>query len=143
MVGTAVKILVGVAIGIAVVIGIVVALLFTAVNVFEGMVDDINEQGKEWDRIGAELRAYPESAAFVALYPEYREELFSVIPNVYQYELRSIDEDGSVFETDSLIIEYNAESGQSTITYLCEEPDGDRTKYDRDDLAEVMASVCG
>ena len=110
---------------------------------FEEMADDLGEQGNDRDRIAASLRLYPESAVFAALYPEYMEELISIIPGVYQYELRSIDEDGSVFETDSLIIEYNAETDQSTITYLCIEPDGDRIKYDMDDLAEVMAGVCG
>lgn len=143
MVGTAVKILIGVAIGIAVILGIVAALLVVAVDIFEEVVIDLDEQARERDRIATLLGSYPESAEFVSLYPEYMEELISIIPGVYQYELRSIDEDGNVFETDSLIIEYDAGTDQSTITYLCIEPDGDRIKYDRDDLAEVMAGVCG
>lgn len=143
MVGTAVKILIGVAIGIAVILGIVAALLAAAVNIFEDVVVDLDEQARERDRVAALLGSYQESAAFVDLYPEYMEELISIIPGVYQYELRSIDEDGSVFETDSLIIEYDAGTDQSTITYLCTESDGDRVTYDEDDLAEVMADVCG
>ena len=90
-----------------------------------------------------DLGAYPESAEFKRLYPDHIEETINVGHPNYQYELRSIDEDGSVFETDSLIIEYNSDTDESKITFLCTEPDGDRIAYDRGDLAEVMASVCG
>lgn len=142
MVGTAGKILIGVGIGIAVVIGIFVALFVVAVDIFMEVTEDINEQAEEWDLIKDRLSSYPESIAFTALYPDSMEELISIIPPNYRYELRAI-EDGSVFETDSLIIEYNAETGESNITYLCTEPDGDRTTYGGGDLAEVMADVCG
>ena len=92
--------------------------------------------------LAAKLGAYPESVEFKRLYPEHMVETISILPPHYQYELRSIDEDGSIFETDSLIIEYNADTGESTSTYLCIEPDGDRVSYSGDDLAEVMADVC-
>lgn len=142
MVGTAGKILIGVGIGIAVVIGIFVALFVVAVDIFMEVTEDINEQAEEWDLVRDKLSSQPESIAFTALYPDSMEELISIIPPNYRYELRAI-EDGSVFETDSLIIEYNAETGKSGVTYLCTEPDGDRITYDGDDLAEVMADVCG
>ena len=136
--GTAVKILIGVAIGIVAVIAVVVVLLVTALDV----IVDIGEM--EADRLGIfeMLGSYPESLEFKRLYPDYMEETISIVPPHYQYELRSVD-DGSIFETDSLIIEYNADTDESTIKYLCIEPDGDRMTYDGDDLVEVMESVCG
>lgn len=136
--GTAVKILIGVAIGIVAVIAVIVVLLVTALDV----IVDIGEM--EADRLGIfeMLASYPESLEFKRLYPDYMEETISIVPPHYQYELRSVD-DGSIFETDSLIIEYNADTDESTIKYLCIEPDGDRMTYDGDDLVEVMASVCG
>ena len=88
------------------------------------------------------LGAYPESVEFKRLYPDYMEDTISILHPHYQYELRAIDEGGSVFETDSLIIEYNADTGESASTYLCTEPDGDRVSYDQADLAEAMAGVC-
>lgn len=143
MVGTAAKILIGVGIGIAVVIAAIVALFMIAADIFVDIAEDAGEMAVEWDRIMDKLSLYPESVEFVALYPSHTEDLISIFPPNYQYELRSIDEDGSVFETDSLIIEYNADTDESHATYLCTEPDGDRVRYDGDDLAEVMADVCG
>ena len=122
------------------VIVLIVALLWTALDI----VVDIGEA--EHDRMEVEimLGSYPESIEFKRLYPEYREDTFSgVIPSHYEYELRSVGEDGSLLNTDSLIIEYNADTGESTITYLCIEPDGDRVSYNAEDLAEVMAGICG
>ena len=137
--GTIVKILIGVAIGIVAIIAILVALFMAAVDVFV----DIGEMEADRMAVADMLSAYPEAAEFKSLYPDYMEETISVLPPNYQYELRSIGEDGSVFETDSLIIEYNSDTDESKITFLCTEPDGDRIAYDRGDLAEVMASVCG
>ena len=136
--GTAVKILIGVAIGIVAVIVLIGVLAWTALDI----VVDIGEA--EYDRMEIEimLGSYPESVEFKRLYPEYREDTLSFIPGHYEYELRSVGEDGSLLNTDSLIIEYNADTGESTITYLCTEPDGDRISYDRGDLAEVMAGIC-
>ena len=137
--GTIVKILIGVAIGIVAIIAILVALFMAAVDVFV----DIGEMEADRMAVADMLSAYPEAVEFKSLYPDYMEDTISVLPPHYQYELRSIDEEGSVFETDSLIIEYNSDTDESKITYLCTEPDGDRIAYDRGDLAEVMASVCG
>lgn len=137
--GTIVKILIGVAIGIVAIIAILVALFMAAVDV----VVDIGEMEADRMAVADMLAAYPESAEFRSLYPDHMEDTISVLPPHYQYELRSIDEDGGIFETDSLIIEYNSDTDESTITYLCTEPDGDRISYGGDDLAEVMASVCG
>lgn len=136
--GTAVKILIGVAIGIAAVIAVTAALLWAALDV----VVDIGEMEADRMAVYEMLGSYPESLEFKRLYPDYIEETISIVPPHYQYELRSVD-DGSIFETDSLIIEYNADTDESTIKYLCIEPDGDRATYDGDDLVEVMASVCG
>lgn len=137
--GTAVKILIGVAIGIVAVIVLIVALAWVALDVF------VNIGDAESDRMNVAmmLGAYPESVEFKRLYPEHMEETISIIAPHYEYELRSIGEDGSLLNTDSLIIEYNADTDEATITYLCTEPDGDRISYDDGDLAEVMAGVCG
>lgn len=140
--GTAVKILVGVAIGIAVAIGLAVALLWAALDIAVEIGDDVMQVSTDSTEVAAKLGAYPESVEFKRLYPKHMVETISILPPNYQYELRSIDEDGSIFETDSLIIEYNANTGESTSTYLCIEPDGDRVSYSSDDLAEVMAGVC-
>ncbi len=96
------------------------------------------------DTVGVsdKLGAYPESVEFKRLYPEHMEDTLITLPSHYLYELRALDKDGGVFETDSLIIDYNADTGESTITYVCTEQDGDRVSYTRDDLIEVMAGMC-
>ena len=140
--GTAVKILVGVAIGIAVVIALALAFLMAALDFTIEFGGDAAQVDTDSEDVAEILGALPESVEFKRLYPDYMEDTISILPPHYQYELRAIDESGSVFETDSLIIEYNADNGEATSAYLCTEPDGDRVKYDRDDLAEAMAGVC-
>ena len=137
--GTIVKILIGVAIGIVAIIAILVALSIALLDA----VVDIGEMEADRMAVRDMLAVYPEAVEFKSLYPDYKEDTISVLPPNYQYELRSIEEDVGVFETDSLIIEYNADTDESKITFLCTEPDGDRITYDGDDLAEVMASICG
>ena len=141
MVGTAVKILIGVAIGIAVVIGLAVALFMAAIGPITDLAIEVGESEAQRDEAKQKLAAYPESVEFVRLHPDYTEEVIGIPPN-FEYELRAI-EDNSVFGTDTLKIEYNAETGRTGgITYLCTDEDGYRQTYSGGDLAEAMAGVC-
>lgn len=134
------KVLVGVAVAIAVLVAASVAVVAYFAAPFFEMADEINEMNEAMEKSGPELEAgfmaMPETQAFVQKHPEYEKRLDDF---GFDYGFRLSTPDGE----NSLQIDLNKESGQTTITYNCTAPDGSFDAYMEDDLADRIPSMCG